>query len=403
VPETDTEKGQRSTRTPLRALRKLVHDILEDNTGGDGISNFVNGCLITLIITNVTAFAAGTVPSIEAKYGNALHAFNFFSVIVFTVEYMLRLWSCIEMQVSKNISPFRARLRYAIRPLQIIDLIAILPFYLAYIFSLDLRVLRVFRLFRFLKIARYSPALHSLGRVIASERRALLGALLVMAALLLFASTGIYYLERAAQPDVYGSIPASAWWALATLTTVGYGDMTPLTPWGKMFGGLIMIFGLGMFALPIAIIATGFSQESNRREFVVTWGMVAKVPIFAKLEAAGLSSIIALLYSRSFAAGMRIFHIGENADAMYFITSGEVSVETDKGPVVLGEGDFFGEMALLDHRKREHVVTAITKCRVLVLDRADFIHLGHKEPELLDHISRVAKERIKDKDPKRSA
>ena len=242
---------------------------------------------------------------------------------------------------------------------------------------------------------RYSPALVALGRVFANERRALLGALLVMFALLLFASSGMYFIERHVQPEVFGSIPSAAWWAIATLTTVGFGDVVPVTAFGKVFGGLIMIFGLGMFALPIGIIATGFSHEANRREFVITWGMVARVPVFSQLEAAVVARIGALLYSRHYAAGELIMRVGDEADAMYFIASGEVAVEADEGQVRLGEGDFFGEMALLYRRQREHNVSAITKCRVLVLDKEDLEQLCHREPELLSHIRSIAEARLK--------
>jgi len=122
--------------------------------------------------------------------------------------------------------------------------------------------------------------------VIADECRALLGALLVMLVLLLFASTVIYFLEREAQPDKFGSIPAAAWWALSTLTTVGYGDVVPVTPWGKVVGGIVMLLGVCMFALPIAIVATGFSPESARHQFVATWSMVARLPLFSNMSEA---------------------------------------------------------------------------------------------------------------------
>lgn len=376
-------------------LRQRVHDILEHSPEQDPVSVAVNGGLVTLILLNVVAFAAETVPSIAERYGRGLDLFNVFSVAVFTVEYFLRLWSCVEIPILKLLPAARARLRFAVRPMLLIDLAAFLPFYLSFIIPMDLRVLRVLRLFRFLKLARYSPALHSLGRVIANERRALLGALLLMTSLLLFASTGIYFIERDYQPEVFGSVPAAAWWALATLTTVGYGDVTPVTALGKLFGGLIMVFGLGMFALPIAIIATGFSQEVSRREFVVTWGMVARVPIFAQLDAATLTEIMVLLYSRSYEAGDRIMRVGEEADAMYFITSGEVIVESDAGPVTLSDGDFFGEMSLIEHRLRAHNVTAHTRCRLLVLEKSDFERLCHRRPEIMEHVSEVAKARAK--------
>lgn len=380
---------------PDRRWRKRVHDILEHVSADDPVSVVVNSGLVALILLNVIAFAAETVPAIGERYAYSFRIFNFFSVAVFTIEYGARIWSCLEIPLFQKVKPFRARTRFALRPLLLVDLMAILPFYLSFLLAIDLRILRVLRLFRFLKLARYSPALYSLARVISNEWRALTGALLVMMALLLFASTGIYFIERHVQPDVFGSIPQSAWWALSTLTTVGYGDIVPVTPLGRLFGGLVMIFGLGMFALPIAIVASGFSQEANRHEFVVTWGMVARVPIFSRLDSASLGEIMALLYSRAYPGGAPIMRIGDSPDAMFFIASGEVTVEGDAGPVTLAEGDFFGEMALIEHRQREHNVTCTRKCRLLVLDKADFTRLCHRLPEILDHIRAVADARIR--------
>ena len=246
-----------------RGWRAKVHDILEVGDGNQ-IGRVVNVFLIVLIIANGLAFAAETVSSVYQRWGPELEAFNIFSVLVFTVEYVLRLWSSVEIPLYRRMPHWRARLNFALRPMMIIDLLAILPFYVYLLVPFDLRalrILRLFRLFRLLKLLRYSPALLTLKRVVTHEYRALLGALLLMMMLMLFSAAIIYFLERGAQPDKFGSIPAAAWWALATLTTIGYGDIVPITPWGKVFGGIVMLFGLGMFALPIAILATGFSQE----------------------------------------------------------------------------------------------------------------------------------------------
>ncbi len=378
------------------SLRQRVHDILEYGSDFDPVAKGINNFLVALIVLNVMAFAAGTVPRINNTYGEALDLFNLVSVIIFTIEYVLRLWSCVEVPMLRALAPWKARARFAARPLLVIDLLAFAPFYLSFMFNIDLRVLRVLRLFRFLKLARYSPGLVALGRVISNERRALYGALLVMTTLLIFASTGIYFIEREAQPEAFGSIPAAAWWALATLTTVGYGDVVPITHIGRVFGGLMMLFGLGMFALPIGILATGFSREANRREFVISWGMVAGVPIFANLNARTVAQIGALLYSRTYHAGQPIMRIGEDADAMFIIASGEVAVELDDEQVRLGEGEFFGEMALLYRRQREHNVTAVSNCRLLVLEKADFERLCHREPKLHSVIRKIAEARLKE-------
>lgn len=383
-----------SFKTVWRSWRVKVHDVLEVGGEAHPMGRVVNGFLVTLIIANGIAFTAETVDSVYVRYGPELDAFNTFSVIVFTIEYVLRLWSSIEIPLLHHLPPWRARLKFAMRPMMIIDLLAILPFYLYQFVPVDLRGLRIVRLFRLLKLVRYSPALQTLKRVVAHEWRALLGALLLMMMLLLFASTIIYFLERDVQPDNFGSIPASAWWALETLTTVGYGDVTPLTPLGKVFGGIVMIFGLGMFALPVAIIATGFSQESARHEFVVTWSMVARVPLFSTLDAAEVAEVTKLLYTKLFKAGASIVTAGEPGGAMYLLGNGEAVATLGAGRrVEMHDGDFFGEMALLERRRHKHDVVAKTDCRVYVLDGEGLARLSRRHQEIVDHIRRVAGER----------
>jgi voltage-gated potassium channel len=380
--------------TVWRHWRRKVHDILE--VGGDAhpAAHVVTAFIVALIVLNAVAFAAETVDSVAAEYGPWFDALNLFSVAVFTVEYLLRLWSCVEIPMLSRMPPWRARLRFATRPMMIIDLLAFAPWYVHWIYPIDLRILRVFRLFRLLKLVRYSPALQTLGRVLADEYRALFGALLIMLVLLLFASTGIYFLEREAQPVAFGSVPAAAWWALSTLTTVGYGDAVPVTPWGKMLGGVVMLLGVGMFALPIAIIATGFSQESNRHQFVVTWSMVARVPLFASMDETEIAEITKLLYTRSYLPGVPMVRAGDVGDGMFLIASGEAVVEMGRGRnATLKEGDFFGEMALLEHRRHKHDVIAKSRCRVYVLDSQALARLTRRHPEIMTRIREVAKRR----------
>src|SRR5512143_169092 len=280
-----------AAKTAYRRWRREVHDILEVGGVAHPAGRVVNAFIILLIVLNAVAFAAETVDDLGVRYATAFSALNVFSVIVFTIEYVLRVWSAVDIPTLSRLPPWRARLHFALRPIMVIDFLAFAPWYLQWLFPIDLRILRVLRLFRLLKLVRYSPALQTLGRVIADENRALFGALLIMVILLFFASTGMYMLERDAQPDKFGSIPAAAWWALSTLTTIGYGDAVPITPWGKLLGGVVMLLGVGMFALPIAILATGFNQEANRHQFVVTWSMVARVPLFATLDEAEVAEI----------------------------------------------------------------------------------------------------------------
>jgi voltage-gated potassium channel len=380
-----------------RSWRVKVHDVLEVGGEAHPMGRVVNVFLVILIVANGLAFAAETINSLYARYGREFEAFNTFSVLVFTIEYALRVWSSVEIPLLKRLPHWRARLRFALRPMMIIDLLAFLPWYLSPLFPLDLRALRLLRLFRLLKLLRYSPALQTLQRVLASEYRALLGALLVMMVLLLFAASIIYFVERDAQPDKFGSIPAAAWWALATLTTIGYGDIVPVTPLGKLFGSVVMLIGLGMFALPIAILSAGFSQESARHEFVVTWSMVARVPLFASLDANEVAEVTKLLYTRLFQPGATIVSAGDPGGAMYMIGSGEATVCVVPGhPIKLREGDFFGEMALLERRRHKHDVVADTLCRVYVLDSEGLARLSRKHPEIGKHIKTVADERARE-------
>ena len=383
-----------AVQSDWRRWRRDAHDILE--VGGDAhpAGRFVNIFIVILIFLNAFAFAAETVDHLAVSYDPYFRAFNVFSVAVFSVEYLLRLWSAVDIPMLSRMPPWQARLRFALRPLMVIDLFAVLPFYFSWLIPVDLRVLRVLRLFRLLKLVRYSPALQTLGRVVATEYRALLGALLIILVLLLFASTAAYLLEREAQPDKFGSIPAAAWWALATLTTVGYGDIVPVTPFGKLLGGLVMLLGVGMIALPVAIIATGFSQESSRHQFVVTWSMVARVPLFSTMDESEIAEITKLLYTRNYLPGVPIVRAGGTGDAMYLIASGEAEVEISRHKrIVLKEGDFFGEMALFERRRHKHDVVAKTKCRIYVLDSDALSRLARSHPEILRHIRHVAETR----------
>lgn len=383
-----------SAMTAWRDWRVKVHDVLE--VGGDGqpVGRAVNVFLVALIIANGIAFAAETVNSVYERYGPELEAFNTFSVMVFTAEYVLRIWSSVEIPLFNRLPRWRARLRFALTPMMLIDLMAILPWYLYWVLPIDLRALRILRIFRLLKLLRYSPALQTLKRVLINERRALFGGLLLMMVLLLFTSSIVYFLEREAQPDKFGSIPAAAWWALATLTTIGYGDIVPVTPLGKMFGAVVMLIGLGMFALPIAIISAGFSQESARNEFVATWSMVARIPLFSGLSPNEVAEISKLLYTRLVQPGASIVSAGQPGGAMYLIGSGDASVQVAAGRrIELHEGDFFGEMALLERRRHKHDVVADTLCRVFVLDSEALARLSRRHPEIARHIREVAKER----------
>ena len=220
--------------------------------------------------------------------------------------------------------------------------------------------------------------------------------------LLLFSSTAIYFLERGAQPGKFGSIPDAAWWALATLTTVGYGDIVPVTPLGKLLGGVVMLLGVGMIALPVAIIATGFNQESNRHQFVVTWSMIARVPLFATMDESEIAEITKLIYTRTFLPGVPIVRSDDAGDAMFVIAGGEAVVEISPGKRrLLKEGDFFGEMALLERRRHGTTWSPRHAARSIVLDAQSLSRLARRHPEILQRIRAVAAARAKGERPQR--
>jgi voltage-gated potassium channel len=251
-------------------IRKRVAQIFSSNIGTDYLSKFVNGILLLLIFANVMAIILESVASIEHKFSVFFQTFEMFSVIIFTFEYFVRLWSCVDLPKYKGEkNKLKARLKYLITPMAIVDLIAIVPFYLSMYFVFDLRFLRVLRLLRIFKLTRYSAAMKILISVLKEEMPALVAAYFIMFTVIVLASSGIYLLEHEIQPDEFGSIPAAFWWAVTTLTTVGYGDVTPITNAGRIFGGIITLVGMSMVALPTGIIASGFGNmfRRNRQKY----------------------------------------------------------------------------------------------------------------------------------------
>jgi voltage-gated potassium channel len=194
-------------------------------------------------------------------------------------------------------------LQYAISAPGIIDLIAVLPFWFAWVLPPEFQVLLVFRVVRFLKLGRYSPAIRSLLDALYAERRALIGCFVILVGAALVIATLMHLIEGKAQPDKFGTIPDAMWWAIATLGTIGYGDVVPITPIGRMLATCTIFLGLIMVALPVGIVATAFGNDMHRREFIVTWGMVARVPLFAGLDANQIAEVMRLLQSQRVEAG----------------------------------------------------------------------------------------------------
>lgn len=246
--------------------RKRTWEIVEAAKAGDKASRVFDIAILALIFLNVVAVIIGSVQSIQQRLGAFLTAFEVLSVIVFTAEYLARLWSCtVDPQFQGRL---RGRIRHAFQAMAIIDLLAILPFYLPFL-GIDLRSLRVVRLlriFRVAKVGRYYSSLNLIKHVFRSKKEELVLSSALMGLLLVVSSSVLYYCENAVQPDAFSSIPATMWWAVATLTTVGYGDMYPVTLMGKLCASIIAILGIGMFALPTGILGAGFVDEIQKKK-----------------------------------------------------------------------------------------------------------------------------------------
>jgi voltage-gated potassium channel len=283
--------------------------------------------------------------------------------------------------------------------MMVIDFLSIAPAYIAlFIPFVDLRFLRLIRLLRLLKIARYSPALSTLAQVLAEERRALYGTVLLLLCAMVFAAAAMHVVEGndPTANAAFKTMPGSMYWAITTLTTVGYGDITPTSAIGRFIAGITMIVGLGLFALPVGIVATGFVNSIHRRDFVVTFGMLSRVPLFRGIDAQIIGELMVMLRARAVSAGTIISATGARADAMYFVVSGEVEANLANRRIRFRTGDFFGELALLEETMRAATVVAIEASRVLTLSVDDFNHLLTKHPGLMRRIHKMAAARAED-------
>jgi len=246
-------------------IKKRVFDVLEARTS-DKASRFFMIFILALILLNIIAVILETVEGLSNQYSTIFISFEILSVAVFSIEYILRIWSCTVDE--KYRGAIKGRIRFALTPMALIDLLAVLPFYLSFIMRLDLRFIRVLRLLRFLrilKIGRYTEALGIFGRAIGSKKEELVISVIVISILLVLASSAMYFIENQAQPDSFSSIPEAMWWGIATLTTVGYGDIYPITTLGKILGGSIALLGIAMFALPTGILSSAFTEEIQKR------------------------------------------------------------------------------------------------------------------------------------------
>jgi voltage-gated potassium channel len=330
--------------------------------------------------------SAGTMPSIRPELRFWLTA---------------ALWSCLgyyafELAVRLLLrSPSNRGADYPRSAAGAIDVMAILPIPIALFFGVPAETAWLLASLWLLKITTFVPGLSLLWRVISLESRALASVFIIFLIVLLFAAVALHVLERAGQPDRFGSLPLSLWWAVTTLTTTGYGDAVPATFLGRMIAGMVMISGLGVFGLWAGILATGFAAEHRRREFIRNWDYVSRVPFFRNLKPTAIIELTHMLRRADFAEKTVVVRRGRPGDCMYFIASGEVEVKLVPQPVRLGPGSFFGEMALLEGSPRMATVVTTVPTTLLVLDVSDFRAFTAIHPDLAQVVEAEAARRAR--------
>lgn len=246
-------------------MRKYLFRIVEPSNKRDA-SYYFDVAIIVLIVLSVIDIILESEKPLREKYGDYFHAFETFSVIIFTIEYFLRVWTCVEKAKYKG--PFWGRVRFMLSPMAIIDLMAIVPFYLPFV-GVDLRFLRAMRLFRvflIFKLIRYTRAFNLIINVLKDKKEELMVSLVFLVITLVIISTLMYYVEGEAQPEAFSSISSALWWGVVTLTTVGYGDVYPVTTLGKLLNGMVTLLGIALIALPSGILASAYTEQMLRHK-----------------------------------------------------------------------------------------------------------------------------------------
>ncbi len=251
--------------TRYQRVRRRTYEVLEKAGEGDRLSQAVDIVIIAVILANMGAVVLESFEGLYERYAGWFAALELVSVALFTVELALRLWTCDLLRPGRTWPV--AVMRFLVSPVGLIDLLAIVPFYLPLLIPVDLRVVRILRLVRFLrllKLTRYTRSVTAIAAVVRERRHELMVAVFLTSLLLMVASTLMYYMESKVQPDAFPNIIASLWWAVATLTTIGYGDVFPVTGLGRLLSGIIAVLGIGLVALPTAIISSGFVEALAR-------------------------------------------------------------------------------------------------------------------------------------------
>jgi len=379
---TNLGRARPACHPPPQTFRQAAYTVLEEGQMETIGSRIVEGLLVSLIIANVAAVALETVPTIAAQYQRFFRAFEYFSIGAYTIEYVTRVWSSIEDPRIAARGPVQGRLTFALRPLMIVDFLAFAPGYLAFLLPVDLRVLRIFRLLRLVKLARYSQALPALLAVLYAQRSALFASFILTLCAMCASGELMYIAEGGVQPHIFGTMPDAMYWAITTLTTVGYGDKVPITPVGKFIAGITEVTGLLLFALPIGILANGFVNDLHRRQFAITWSMIKRQPLFLGMDIQAASEIMGALSAKLIREHTQIATTGQGANMLYLIASGRASFEGGTESYDLEPGDVFGRESLEVGAEFRSTVTARSEMRLLILAGDDLRRLARKYPLL---------------------
>jgi voltage-gated potassium channel len=347
----------------------------------------------TLVVVGTASVILSTVPQIAESYGAALEAAFHIPLAFFLVVYVLRVFAMPAAPWAHPRHPWRDRLQWALSFAGLVDLLSTWPVLVAGLFELGPESAHLAAILWLFKFVPYSEGLTLLGRVLDNTRSTLISVLLCFVIVLICAGTLAYVLERDLQPATFGSIPASLWWTVVTLTTTGYGDTVPITLAGRFLAGIVMISGISVFALLAGMLANGFAEEVRRRDLMRTWDLVTRVPFFNGVGAEVVAEVARLLRPRDVQPGTVIMRRGEPGDCMYFVVSGEVEIRLRPTPLRFGPGAFFGEIALVTGGPRTATAVAVKFSVLLSLHLTDFRHLAARRPELTAAIQEEAERR----------
>ena len=295
------------------------------------------------------------------------------SMILFIVELFLRLY-----------------LERKLTFLSTLDAIVLINYY--FIGILDFRMLRLFRAYSSFSNHEILLPSNILIKTVYRQRYALLGSQIMVISVLLVFSTLIHFLEKDLYPEAFGSILSSMWFGITSLTTVGYGDITPVTSLGKLLASLTMFLGIGIFALPVAILASTYYEEIQKRNFLISLETISNIPLFEKLPLGAIGKINSKLHAALLPAGKTIITKGDNADAMYIIEFGSVKVELSD-TIILGPGDYFGERGLLKNEVRNASITSTQEVKLLKLKKEDLLELMSEHAHLFEELSAISETR----------